>query len=76
MGLGVASSDPVEHTDVLCPALRSGSQSLGETGDSSSPLSPWRTTVQVRGRVDSLLVHSVDNVAMKRKGHKMLMLSL
>lgn len=39
MGLGAVSSDPVEHTDVLCPALRSGSQSA-ETGDSSSPLSP------------------------------------
>lgn len=42
MGLGVVSSEPVEQTDVRCPALRSGMQ-VGETGDSSSPLSPWKT---------------------------------
>lgn len=61
MGLGVVSSDPVEHTDVLCPALRFGSQSA-ETGDSSSPLSPWTHRGQVRHQVNSYLVLSVNNV--------------
>lgn len=40
-GMDVVSSDSVEHTEVLCPALRSGCQLMSElTGDSSSLLSP------------------------------------
>lgn len=41
MGLCVVSSDPMEHTDVLCPEPRSGIMSE-ETGDSSSLLSLCR----------------------------------
>lgn len=55
MGLGVVSSDPVEQTDVRCPALRSGMK-VGETGDSSSPLSPWRTERTVITWVNILYV--------------------
>lgn len=38
----MASSEPVEHTDVRCPPLRSEDHSE-ETGDSSSLLSTWRS---------------------------------
>lgn len=65
MGLGMVSSEPVEHTDVLWPALRSGSQSEG-TGDSSSPLSPWGQ--QCRSEVSSHLP-PIHNKKVKEVSH-------